>query len=143
MTIQRCSAALFVASLSSLLVHTVPSAAQSTKSQVPAGDKIKRALSAGPPSATSDATVAEFDSDGKLKILRQGTNDFTCRPDGPAEIGMPAMCADNGIATSQITKRGRLPPSPASNICWREPRSEVTLIRSTKQARPFPLGRIV
>jgi hypothetical protein len=94
MNIQRCSAALFVTFLSSLFVHAVPSAAQSTKSQVPAADKIKRALSAGPPSVTSDATVAELDSDGKLKILRQGTNDFTCMPDDPDEIGMPAMCAD-------------------------------------------------
>jgi hypothetical protein len=74
--------------LSFLLIHGFPSAAQSTKSQESATEKIKRALSAGPASITNDATVAVIDSEGGMKILRQGTNDFTCMPGDPAGIGM-------------------------------------------------------
>jgi hypothetical protein len=80
--------------LSLLLIHGFPSAAQSTGLQESAAAKIRRALSAGPASITQDATVAEMDSDGRMKILRQGTNDFTCMPGDPTGIGMPAMCAD-------------------------------------------------
>jgi hypothetical protein len=94
MTLQRCSAAFVMTFLSFLLVPAVPPAAQSAAAQESTAEKIKRALSAGPPSITPDATVAEIDSDGKLKILRQGTNDFTCMPGDPAGIGMPSMCAN-------------------------------------------------
>jgi len=94
MIAQRYGTALVITFLSFLLVRAAPSAAQSTASQEPAAEKIKRALSAGPPSITPDATVAEIDSDGKLKILRHGTNDFTCMPGDPTRIGMPPMCAD-------------------------------------------------
>lgn len=80
--------------LSFLFVQGFPSAAQSTKPQESATEKINRALSAGPPSITGDATVAEIDADGGMTILRQGTNDFTCMPGDPTGIGMPAMCAD-------------------------------------------------
>src|SRR5258708_25119543 len=92
---QQWGAALFTYTfLSFLLIHGFPSAAQSTKPQESATEKIKRALSAGPPSITNDATVAEIDSEGGMKILRQGTNDFTCMPGNPTGIGTPAMCAD-------------------------------------------------
>jgi hypothetical protein len=57
-------------------------------------DEIVRALSAGPDSVTNHAAVAEPDGHGGLKILRQGTNDFTCMPGDPSGIGMPPMCAD-------------------------------------------------
>ena len=89
-----CSAALLIALPAVLLVQALPSAAQGGKSQEPAAEKINRALSAGPPSITPQATVAEVDSDGRLNILRQGTNDFICMPGDPVGIGMPAMCAD-------------------------------------------------
>lgn len=56
--------------------------------------KIARALSAGPSDITPNATVAERDSQGELKILRPGTNNFTCMPGDPSGIGMPAMCED-------------------------------------------------
>jgi hypothetical protein len=76
------------------LIHVFPSVAQSSKPQESETEKIRRALSAGPSSITNDATVAETDSQGTMKILRQGTNDFTCMPGDPTGIGMPAMCAD-------------------------------------------------
>jgi hypothetical protein len=56
--------------------------------------KIARALSAGPENVTRQATVAEPDSQGHMRILRPGTNDFTCMPGDPKGIGLPPMCAD-------------------------------------------------
>jgi hypothetical protein len=56
--------------------------------------KMDRALSAGPPEIAAAATVAEIDDQGKMKILRPGTNDFTCMPGNPKVIGDPPMCAD-------------------------------------------------
>lgn len=56
--------------------------------------KINRALSAGPENITKDATIADKTADGKMKILRKGTNDFTCMPGDPTGIGMPPMCMD-------------------------------------------------
>ena len=57
-------------------------------------EKIARALSAGPDNVTKNATVAEADGHGELKILRPGSNDFTCMPGDPKGIGRPPVCAD-------------------------------------------------
>jgi hypothetical protein len=56
--------------------------------------KIALALSAGPPDVAKAATVAEMDSQGKMTILRAGTNGFTCMPGNPKVIGQPPMCVD-------------------------------------------------
>jgi len=131
--------------LSFLLIHAFPSAAQSTKSQESATEKITRALSAGPPSITNDATVAEIDSEGGMKILRQGTNDFTCMlailRASVRQRCVPTKLRCNGIATSNITKRSRVQLPPVSNTCWLEQRSVVTPTHSTRRARLSPLGR--
>ena len=50
------------------------------KDQPEVQQKIARALSAGPDSITKNGTVAEPDGHGGPKILRPGTNDFTCMP---------------------------------------------------------------
>jgi hypothetical protein len=36
----------------------------------------------------------EKDPQGKMTVLRAGTNGFTCMPGDPTGIGMPAMCED-------------------------------------------------
>jgi len=91
----QCGAAAFMSLfLTFFLIHGLPSAAQSIQTQESTTEKIKRAQSAGPSSITNDASVAEIDSDGRMKILRQGTNDFTCIPGDPTGVGAPAMCAD-------------------------------------------------
>jgi hypothetical protein len=87
-------AVLMNAILSLILVQGSPSAAQIVKPPETEAEKVNRALLAGPASITGDATVAEIGSDGRMTILRQGTNDFTCMPGDPSGVGMPAMCAD-------------------------------------------------
>ena len=77
-------------------------ASAQTRSTEPSGSsapesvqtKITRALSAAPPDIAKAATVAEMDSQGKMTVLRPGTNEFTCMPGDPKGIGQPAMCED-------------------------------------------------
>jgi hypothetical protein len=61
--------------------------------------KIRRAQASGPYSVTKDATVAEVSvTDGSVKVLREGTNGWTCFPGNENEIGNVPMCADkNGL----------------------------------------------
>ncbi|WP_395372534.1 hypothetical protein [Komagataeibacter diospyri] len=54
--------------------------------------KIARALAAGPPGIAAGAAVAEPDGSGHLRVLREGTNAFTCMPGDPMTVGKPAMC---------------------------------------------------
>jgi hypothetical protein len=56
--------------------------------------KIARALSAGPPSITARATVAEMDANGKMTVLRKGTNSWTCVPGHKAVVGDDPVCMD-------------------------------------------------
>jgi hypothetical protein len=56
--------------------------------------KIKRALSAAPPDVAKAAKVVDVDAQGKITVLREGTNGFTCFPGHPGVVGDVAMCAD-------------------------------------------------
>ena len=56
--------------------------------------KIARALSAAPASVAAHATVADMDEKGNMKVLRKGTNGYTCVPGHVGVIGDDAMCMD-------------------------------------------------
>jgi hypothetical protein len=56
--------------------------------------QIARALSAAPPDVAKAAKVVGTDKDGKMVVLREGANGFTCMPGNPKVIGQPAMCMD-------------------------------------------------
>jgi hypothetical protein len=56
--------------------------------------KIRRALLSGPDSITRDATVGELDAQGRLTVLRPGTNQWVCLPGNENIIGQADMCAD-------------------------------------------------
>ncbi len=56
--------------------------------------RIARALSAGPPEVAKSARVVDTDAQGKMTVLREGSNGFTCMPGNPKVIGDPPMCAD-------------------------------------------------
>jgi hypothetical protein len=49
--------------------------------------KLKNAMSAGPPSVAKHATILDSVDVAKAKVLRQGTNGWTCLPDDPAHRG--------------------------------------------------------
>jgi hypothetical protein len=56
--------------------------------------KIRRALLSGPECITKEATVAEMDAQGKMSVLRPGTNQWVCVPGNENIIGAADMCAD-------------------------------------------------
>ena len=56
--------------------------------------KIRRALLAGPDCITREATVAALDAQGKMTVLRPGTNHWVCVPGNENIIGQADMCAD-------------------------------------------------
>jgi hypothetical protein len=88
------AAAAIAASILGVMVgklHSQNSARVANRDQAEA--KIANALSAGPASITDHATVAESDGHGGWKVLRHGTNDFTCMPGDP-NTSHPPMCAD-------------------------------------------------
>lgn len=55
-----------------------------------ADEKIKSAMSAGPESIAAQATVMDWDH----KILREGSNGWTCLPDRPDTEGDDPWCVD-------------------------------------------------
>jgi hypothetical protein len=56
--------------------------------------KIRRALLAGPDHVTREATVAEMDAQGKMSVLRPGTNHWVCMPGNENLVGQADMWAD-------------------------------------------------
>ena len=56
--------------------------------------KIVNAMSAAPPAVSRNASVMEMTADGKMKMLRQGTGQWTCVPDDPSTPGNDPMCLD-------------------------------------------------
>ena len=70
-------------------------------------DKIKSALSAAPAAIAKDATVMDMTT---MKVLRPGTNGWTCFPDGPSP-GVDPMCLDkNGMEWAGAWMSHKDPP---------------------------------
>ena len=61
-----------------------------------AGDKelVANAVSAAPKAVGKHATVVKVDEEGKLRTLREGTNNFTCLPNDPGTPANDPMCLD-------------------------------------------------
>jgi len=56
-------------------------------------DIIKSAMSAAPEAIAKGATIIDIGSDGKIRVVRKGTNQFTCMADNPNTPGPDPMCA--------------------------------------------------
>ena len=57
-------------------------------------EKIRRALLSGPFSITSESIVAELDAEGKMQVLRQGSNHWISMPGNENIVGDVPMCLD-------------------------------------------------
>lgn len=67
---------------------------------------IKNAMSAAPEAVARDATIMAMDENGKMRTLREGTNNFTCIADDPGPGNNP-MCLDKNAmewATAWMNK---------------------------------------
>ena len=70
-------------------------------------EKIKSALSAAPPAIAQGATVMDMPS---MKVLKPGTNGWTCVPDSPSP-GVDPMCFDkNGMEWATAWMNHKDPP---------------------------------
>jgi hypothetical protein len=56
--------------------------------------KIARAMSAGPMNVAKAARIVDSDAQGKIVVLREGNNGFTCMPGNLKVVGEPPMCVD-------------------------------------------------
>lgn len=67
-----------------LLAALVPASLQAQQSDE---QKIREALSAGPPAVTENATVMDWPAEegGEFRVLREGSNGWTCLPTPPFE----------------------------------------------------------
>ena len=105
--------------------------------------KIRRALLSGPASLTRDATVAEMDASGKMKVLRQGTNKWICTPGDENKIGDPPMCADPVAMQWFADAKARRPkptntvPGMAYMLCGATQRSNTDPFDTTSPAIPI------
>jgi hypothetical protein len=77
-------------------VHAQAAAAPSSATEV--GEttqaKIARAMSAGPTDVAKFARIIDTDTNGKMTVLREGNNGFSCVPGNPKVVGEPPMCVD-------------------------------------------------
>lgn len=72
---------------------------------------ISSALAAAPAGVGRNAAVAVMEN-GKMRLLRPGTNGFTCMPDNPATPGDDPMCMDrNAMAWVEAWVARRPPPA--------------------------------
>jgi hypothetical protein len=75
--------------------QTMPSGQKSsTSSDDSTQGKIARAMSAGPDNVSTSARIIATDAEGKMVVLREGNNGFTCMPGNPKVVGEPPMCVD-------------------------------------------------
>jgi len=110
--------------------------ARNTSDIGPQQAEIARALSAGPARIIEHATVAEPDGHGGLRVLRPGTNDFTCMPGDASGIGMPPMCADK-VAMQWNRDFEEHKPKPTTTV----PGIEYMLAGATQRSDSDPYDR--
>ena len=74
-------------------------------------EMVKSAMSAAPEEVSRDATVMAMDASKKMKVLKEGTNGWTCMPDGPSP-GVDPMCLDkNGLEWAHAWMEHKAPPT--------------------------------
>ena len=98
--------------------------------------KIARALSAGPPDITQDATVAEIGPHCAMTVLRKGSNDWTCVPGNLDGVGMPPMCEDS-VAVQWNRDRDEGKPGPTTKV----PGVEYMLAGATQRSDSDPFDK--
>ena len=59
--------------------------------------KVAHAMSAGPADVARTARIVDTDAQGKMVVLREGDNGFTCMPGNPKVVGDPPMLRGCGV----------------------------------------------
>lgn len=103
--------ALSIPLATTLLAALCPSA---LRAQSANAAKIASAMAAAPASIAKDATIIDrADASGKMTLLRQGTNGWTCMPNSPKSKSVlnNAMCMDANFAEFLAAMRARKQPA--------------------------------
>ena len=110
-------AARVAASLPSLILAaslTAQAAATPTEAQL-----IASAEKAAPAALAMHATIATIGADGKMTMLRHGSNGYTCMPDDPTSPGPDPMCLDvNAMAWVEALITHKPPPEGMPGIMY-------------------------
>jgi len=79
-----------------LLAATTFTAALAQSADQAKETKINSAISAAPAAISDNATIMDWPAEegAEMKVLREGTNGYTCLPDMPATSGNDPMCLD-------------------------------------------------
>ena len=82
-------------------------------------DPIASAESAAPAAIAHSASIVTMGADGKPKVLRQGTNGWTCIPDAPETPGPDPMCMDaNAGKWAQAWMAHTAPPANTPGVMY-------------------------
>jgi len=76
---------------------------------------IASAMTAAPAAVGKDATVVDLDAKGAVRVVRKGTNGFTCLADNPQTPGPDPMCADANAMLWMNALMAHQPP-PAGTV---------------------------
>jgi hypothetical protein len=80
---------------------------------------IANAASAAPAAIGGKAAVMAADPNGRMRMLRRGTNGWTCMPDDPRTPSNDPMCVDrNGMAWAQAWLDHRAPPAGKPGLAY-------------------------
>jgi hypothetical protein len=82
-------------------------------------DIIKSLRLAAPRAIVDHAIIIGMADDGTERVIRQGSNNFTCMSDNPNSPGLEPMCADeNGMKWIQAWAAHRDPPANAVGFIY-------------------------
>ena len=90
----RSRGSLSVVAALSVLVAVAAARAQHAGAPRPDAELIASGMKAAPAAVGKDATIIDVNAAGEVRVVRQGTNGFTCMADNPATPGPDPMCAD-------------------------------------------------
>jgi hypothetical protein len=74
-------------------------------------DMIASAMKAAPMKVAQGATIVVPGANGAIRVLRKGTNGFTCMPDNPETPGPDPMCWDKNADLWVNAYMGHKPPT--------------------------------
>ena len=106
-TLVSFSALLLLLAGSALAQHAMGAASDA--------DIIASAMKAAPAAIANNAAVIDVGADGKIRVVRPGTNGFTCMGDNPATPGPDPMCGDANAMEWVNAWIGHQPP-PAGKV---------------------------
>lgn len=81
-------------------------------------DPIASAESAAPQSLSHNATIMTADASGAMKVVRQGSNGWTCIPDDPNTPGPDPMCMDGNASKWVQAMMSHKPPQGAPGVIY-------------------------